>query len=75
MDFADIIPREIKYRRCIDHASYSIIVLDYHARNCSFFFASKPNIQMLIDAIRVSAHLTRLIVHKLRYQTVPFWIL
>jgi len=46
------------------------IVLDYRVRVCVdqhrdylFFLASKPNIQMLIDAIRVSAHVTRFIIN------------
>jgi hypothetical protein len=59
VDFADVVPRGIKHRRCVHHASDSIIIFDYRVRvcvdqhrDCLFFLASEPKNRMLVNAIK-----------------------
>jgi len=80
MDF-DIISILYQERLSVGNANH--FVFDYCVRVCinqsrdyRVFFASKPNRQMLIDAVRVSANVTRLILYKeMSNVSVLFWIL
>jgi len=72
MDFANIISRGIKCKKCINHTFWLSRVCVSESRDCRFFLVSKLNKRILIDAVR-SAYVLRLIVYKLRYQTFRFY--